>query len=201
GNNDQTHFLTMAGTYELPLGPGKKLLNHGGLTMKNLVGGWELGMINWYESGPPLQLFASCNGTFNCSPLGYTAGNRPNILPGPLGLDWNNTYKGTAVLNTAKFAFPGAMTIGNAAPLYNNLRNPAYYDEDISLKKKFFFTERVSAEISMEYFNVLNRMQVGNCIDNGVGDANFGLQNSGQANVPCQGNTPRQGQAKFQIFF
>jgi hypothetical protein len=201
GNNDQTHVLTMAGAYELPIGPGKKFLNHGGRAMKNLVGGWELSMINWYESGSPLQLFSGCSGTFNCTPLGYTAQNRPNILSGPLGLDWNNTYKGTTVLNTAKFAFPGAWTIGNAAPLYNNLRNPAYSDEDVSLKKKFFFTERFSGEISMEYFNVLNRMQVGNCIDNGAGDANFGLQNSGQANVPCQGNTPRQGQVKLQIFF
>ena len=201
GNNDQTHVLTMAGAYELPFGPGRKYLSHGGRGMKNLVGGWELSMVDWYESGSPLQIFSGCSGTFNCTPLAYTARNRAEVMPGPFGLNWNNTYKGTAVINTSKFMFPGAWTIGNAAPLYNSLRNPGFYDEDVSLKKKFFFNEKLSGEISMEYFDVFNRMQVGNCMDNGAGDANFGLQNGGQANVPCQGNTPRQGQAKFQLFF
>src|SRR5436853_3483443 len=68
GNNDQTHVLTMAGVYELPIGPGRKFLNHGGMAMRNLVGGWKLSMVNWYESGTPFNI-TSCNGTFNCSPL------------------------------------------------------------------------------------------------------------------------------------
>src|SRR5690349_24337105 len=88
--------------------------------------------------------------------------------------------------------------------LYNRLRFPAFYDEDLSLKKQVFFTERISGEISMEYFNVLNRMTVGpgnnNCnLGTNFGDANFGVL--GGINVPCQANSPRLGQAKFQIFF
>src|SRR5207248_7885402 len=68
GNNDQTHVLTIAGVYELPIGPGKKYLNHGGTAMKNLTGGWKLAMVNYYESGTPLPVRA-CLDQFNCDPV------------------------------------------------------------------------------------------------------------------------------------
>ena len=55
GNNDQTHVLTMAGVYELPIGPGKKFLNRPGLVGRNLLGGWKITMTNYYESGTPLR--------------------------------------------------------------------------------------------------------------------------------------------------
>jgi len=206
GNNDQTHVLTMAGEYELPLGPGKKYLNHGGLAMKNLVGGWKIAMVNWYESGTPINITA-CNGVFNCTPLAYTAGANPaNVLSGNFGLNSNNYYKnnGGTVFNTGNFGFAGAWTFGNGQTLYNRFRFPAYYDEDLSLKKQVFFTERISGEISMEYFNFLNRMTVGpgnnNCnLGTNFGDSNFGVL--GGIGVPCQANSARKGQAKFQVFF
>ena len=213
GNNDQTHVLTMAGVYELPLGPGKRFLNHGGMAMKNAVGGWKVALINWYESGPPVQL-NSCLDQFNCDPLignifaGNISGvgNRPNLVSTNFNVNWNNYYKGLPVINTSAFAFPGDWTIGNAAPLYNTLRYPPYLDEDAQLTKKFFFGERVSGELSMQFFNVLNRMLLSNgpgggvnCFHNDVTSASFGqARNSSQ---PCQGNQPRTGQAAFKINF
>jgi len=200
GANDQTHVLTMAGVYELPFGPGRKFLNHGGLAMKNLVGGWKLGMIDWYESGTPIA-FSACGDQPGCDPLVFSTNgfNRPNVSSGNFNVNWNNYYKGQPVINTSVFSYPGAWRFGNGAPLYNALRSSFYSDEDLSLSKKFFFTERFSAQLTMQFFNVLNRMQVGNCLDRNVGDANFGL--NGTPGVPCQGNTPRHGQAEFQIFF
>lgn len=207
GNNDQTHVLTMAGVYELPLGPGKKFLNRGGLAMKNVVGGWKVSLINWYESGPPVQTNA-CLDQFNCDPLigNIFVANRPNRVSGNFNVNWSNYYKGLPVINTSAFAFPGDWTIGNAAPLYNNLRFPAYLDEDAQLTKKLFFSERISGELSIQFFNVLNRMLLSNgpgggvnCFHNDVTDVNFGqARNSSQ---PCQGNQPRTGQAAFKINF
>lgn len=214
GNNDQTHVLTMAGVYELPIGPGKKFLNHGGMAMKNVLGGWKVALINWYESGPPVQL-KSCQDQFNCDPLIGNAfagtvsglGNRPNLVSTNFNVNWNNYYKGLPVINTSAFAFPGDWTIGNAAPLYNTLRYPPYLDEDAQLTKKFFFGERVSGELSMQFFNVLNRMLLSNgpgggvnCFHNNQTDPLFG-QASNSPTVPCQGNTPRTGQAAFKITF
>ncbi len=211
GNNDQTHVLTMAGVYELPLGPGKKFLNRGGTLMKNLAGGWKLSIVNWYESGTPINI-TSTNGTFNGTPLAYTPqSNTPNfVAAGGFNVNWSGSDyhpctslpcgSGTVpAFNPNKFQFPGAWTIGNAGPLYNGLRLPGYFDEDLSLTKKFFFGERFSGELGIEFFNVLNRMAAGSCVDTNVGDSNFGLNT--QPGVPCQGNSPRVGQAQFKLNF
>ena len=211
GNNDQTHVLTIAGVYELPIGPGKKYLNHGGTAMKNLLGGWKISTVNYYESGTPLQTF-SCADQFNCDPLigSIFVGNRPDRVSGQgFGINWNNYYKGQAVINKGAFAFPGAWTLGNGAPLYNGLRAPPYYDEDMTLGKRFFFGERFSGELTIQFFNILNRMLLNNGPSNGAGlncwHGNFTSSHFGNAfnspTTPCQGNQPRTGQAEFRVFF
>jgi hypothetical protein len=170
GNNDQTHVLTMAGVYELPIGPGKKFLNRGGAAAKNLLGGWKIAVVNWYESGTPLGTNA-CLDQFNCDPLigNIFVGNRPNLVSTNFAINWNNYYKGQPILNTSAFAFPGDWTIGNGAPLYNTLRAPPYLDEDVALSKKFFFGERFSGELTMQFYNVFNRMLLNNGPANGAG--------------------------------
>lgn len=208
GNNDQTHVLTMAGVYELPLGPGRKFLNQGGTAMKNLVGGWKLAMVNWYESGPPLGL-NSCGGNqFNCDPLigNIFVGNRPNFVSGNFHINWNNYYKGLPVFNTAAFSAPGVWTIGNAAPLYNALRAPPFLDEDVALTKRLFFGERFSGDLTIQFYNVLNRMLLSTgpggspaCFSADVRSGSFGRADSPGNN--CQGNTPRRGQFQLKVYF
>jgi hypothetical protein len=213
GNNDQTHVLTMAGVYELPIGPGKKFLNRGGTLAKNLAGGWKISLVNYYESGAPLRTFA-CANQFNCDPLigNIFVGNRPNRVSGQgFGINWNNYYKGQLVINTTAFSFPGSWTLGNGAPLYNALRAPPYLDEDASLGKRFFFGERFSGELTIQFFNVLNRMLLNggpngnntnsiNCWHSNFTDPNFGKAFDSPT-TPCQGNQPRTGQAEFRVYF
>src|SRR5260370_526740 len=56
---DIPHTFVVSYIYELPIGKGKKLLNKGGLTDK-VLGGWQVGGIQRYQSGQPLSF--SCNG-------------------------------------------------------------------------------------------------------------------------------------------
>ena len=166
-------------------------------------------MVNYYESGAPLQL-SSCGGNqFNCDPLigNLFVFNRPNRVAGQsFDINWNNYYKGLPVINTGAFAAPGVWTIGNAAPLYNGLRAPPYLDEDAALSKKFFFNERFTGELTIQFYNVLNRMLLSNgpggtlnCFNNDVLSSTFGRADSPGSN--CQGNTPRRGQAEFKVTF
>jgi hypothetical protein len=141
--------------------------------------------------------------------------NRPNVASSNFAFNWNNYYKGLPLINTSAFTAPGDWTIGNGAPLYNTLRAPPYLDEDLSLGKKLFFTERISGELTIQFFNVLNRMLLNNgpsnsnslaCWDGNVYDqAQFGrTPNFGKANFAgqnCQGNTPRRGQIELRLFF
>jgi hypothetical protein len=124
------------------------------------------------------------------------------VAAGGFNVNWSGAdYRPLTApaFNVNKFTFPGAWTIGNASALYNGLRFPAYYDEDLSLTKKFFFGERYSGELGIEFFNVLNRMLPGACVSTEVTSSTFGMNNS--PGVPCQGNSPRVGQAQFKLNF
>jgi hypothetical protein len=122
-------------------------------------------------------------------------------------VNWNNYYKGLPVFNTSAFSNPG-FAQGNEPRVISQLRNPFNSNENIGLAKRFFFGEHVNAELRMEFFNVLNRMQVCGIgqsagTDNNIADgARFGVvAPNGTGSSTCQANTPRQGEAFFKISF
>ena len=198
-SNDQTHLLNITGVYELPIGPGKRLLNHGGTVARNVIGGWQLSGNFSYSSGQPFGISGSNDPLLN----GF---NRADLTGQPINLNWNNYYKGLPVFNPAAFSDPGSFVPGTSPRNIAALRSPWNNNETIGLAKKFFFGERVSAELRMEFFNVLNRMQLcggpnspNNQLDNGANHVGtFGLLNPGG---PCQANSARQGQAYFRVNF
>ncbi len=188
-NNDQTHYINIAGTYELPIGKGKAFLGDKGW-VSNLLGNWRFSPILTYASGTPFGAVGVPG-----SPLG--SGNRANIVPGvPQGVSnyYANAYHGLPVLNAAAFTNPGLWTLGNSQRILN-IRGPAQLNENVSMSKAFHITERVTAEFRMSYFNVLNRFIFGGPNDTTLTDPNFGLVVNNQA------NTQRQGQAQIQVNF
>jgi hypothetical protein len=193
---DQPQLLTMSGVYELPFGTGKAYFNGNNFVQKEVIGGWQLSGVFQYESGTPFGISASG------SPL-QTGGNRANDVAGqPVHMNYKNYYTQTPVFNTAAFTDPGRFAVGDAARNQSDLRNPFSSNENLALAKKFSFGEKASGELRMEYFNVLNRMQVCGPSDANVSDGravNGG--NFGYVVGPCQGNNPRQGQAYFRVSF
>ena len=188
--DDREHVLNVSGLYELPLGPGKRFLNRGGMLAKNLLNGWQFGGVFQYSSGTPLRIGA------NGSPL--RTGNIANLVAGQsLTVDYNNYYKGLPVFNTAAFSSPGRFAVGDAPRRIEGLRTSFNANENINLAKHFYFSERVGAELRMEFFNILNRMQICDPETN-VDNANFGRINGGSV---CQKNSPRTGQAFFKVSF
>ncbi len=192
-SNDQTNLINISTVYELPIGPGKALLNSKNAANRLITGGWQVSGIFQYGTGTPIGLGANGN------PLdGYT-GNRPNLVPGqPLDLNWNNYYKGLPVINAKAFSDPGLWAIGNAPRNISALRGQWNQNENVALAKHFNFTEQFSGEIRMEYYNILNRVVVSTSIDNNVSDGNFGTDSLGG---PSQTNTQRQGQLTVKLNF
>jgi hypothetical protein len=198
--NDQTNVVNITGVYELPLGPGKKFLNQGGLAMKNLLGGWQLSGQFTYGSGLPQTVTVGGNDN---DPF-LNGFNRANYNPAiPLNLNYNNYYKSLPVFNTAAFSDPG-FGAGDEPRVLGALRAPFQSNENVALAKKFYFSERMGLEIRMEYSNFFNRVIMCNP-DFTVTDSTFGLvnattlSNGAVVSGPCQSNTARQGQifAKF----
>lgn len=202
--NDQTHILTISGVYELPIGPGKAFLNKSGMLAKNILGGWQVTGVFQYSSGMPQTVYSNNNDPF------LNGFARANFNPGvPFNLNYNNYYKGLPVFNQAAFSDPG-FTQGNEPRVIAQLRNPFNSNENIGLAKRFYFGERVNAELRVEFFNVLNRMQICGVgqsagLDNNLNDGpgKFGLvaPNGSGGSSACQANTPRQGQAFFKVSF
>nr|MDQ2711116.1 hypothetical protein [Acidobacteriota bacterium] len=188
-NNDQTHIVKIAGTYELPFGKGRPFMNRSGVA-NAVLGGWQISPILTYASGSPLQVYVGGN------PLGNNGtANRPNLVPGQtLQYSYANVYKGLPVLNAAAFSDPGQWAIGNEPRYVGGMRSPFTYNEDVALAKYFPIGEHVRLKLEMEYFNSLNRVIFGSPNTN-LNDSNFGRV------INSQNNTPRQGQGHLEIRF
>ena len=196
-NSDQPNVVKISGTYELPIGPGKALLNNKGVTGQ-IFGGWQMGWILDYEAGTP-------NGVYeNGSPFpnGFNRPNRnPSVKISTASYNRERDYfLGKATV--AQMFDPAAFTvtssqyvIGNAQRNDSGLRNPAYYNENLNARKRFYFGGGVVGILQIDYFNVFNRT-IFNGPDNNASDGTFG-----QAIYQGQNNSTRQGQAGFRIEF
>lgn len=204
---DEPQTLKASGTYELPIGPGKKFVNNH--TLGQIVGGWQIGWILDYEAG---NVVCSCNST----------GISDNYVPFPNGLNRPNrvdgVHLGTASYGRAKDFFlgklgtaqmwnPAAFTVpsspyvlGNALRNYGVLRDPAYYREDLNVRKHFYLGDRFQGILQVDYFNAFNRTQFEDP-DANASDTTFGqvVAQGNQLNPPNNGN--RQGEVSFHLTF
>lgn len=205
-SNNPLQVLKVSGTYELPIGPNKKYFSNRGVTGQ-LLGGWQVGWITQYDSGTPTGV--GQNGT--PFPNGFY---RPLRVAGaPLTTHSYNLARKQFVTGVAQQVFPqSCQTVGGAgcnfvdSPQYTladtprnfgALKDPAYYDEALNARKKFFFGERFTGILQVDYFNAFNRT-IFNGPDTNVDDSTFGQ-------VTSTGNTAsvpnRQGQVTFRLEF
>jgi hypothetical protein len=187
--DDVPQLLSLALTYELPVGRGKRFLDHAGVLNK-AVGGWQISTIARLTSGTPL-FFRS--GTCNI-PGQFAEGCLPAILPGPN--PWAQA-KGSfdpsqPLLNVSAFENPNSFNFyAGQGPRISNLRGFGYHNEDLSLVKNTKLTERVGIQFRAEFFNAWN-WHVYDCtsqcegtlaFDNDVASPSFGMWN-GQVSTP-----------------
>jgi len=169
-SSDIPHVVSLSYTYELPIGPQKRFLNHGGVAGK-VVGGWSVSGIHQYQSGRPIHIEYDAFGSSN--PY-FAAGDgfsfRPNIVPGqPFK---NPAYKRSCsgplqatagrnpcqfYINPAAFSIPTSGAFGNAPNLISALRMPAYINEDFSVSKRTKLAENIDLQFQANFFNALNR--------------------------------------------
>ena len=186
---DQTHNLKLSTLYELPVGKGKRFLSNGGLASR-LLGGWRLGAIQTYASGFPLG--ATIN---NPLPI-YNGPTRPVIT----------TYNGWRAPTTGAFdpnkglyvspaMFPAQpiAAFGNETRFNPKLRSLPLFNENLSLAKSFYITEKKRIDFRWEAFNLLNRTQ--------FGSPNMNLNGSTFGLISTQINTPRQMQGALKFYW
>lgn len=114
-----------------------------------------------------------------------------------------NYYRGLPIFTTEALSNPG-FAPGNSLHNIEQLHSPFGPNDNLALAKRFYAGERVNMKLRMEFFNVLNRMQVctpDDTVPDGANNFGFVQPNGRGGSSPCQGNTPRQGQAYFKISF
>jgi hypothetical protein len=177
---DVRHTLSSNWIYELPWAAGKPW------------GGWQLSGILYLRSGLPITI------TQSQSMLSTgIANNRPNTICDPALSDptiaqWFNTSCFQQVPDTTG-------TFGNTGR--NTVRGPGQFNIDASMIKNTKFG-RVSSELRLEIFNVLNHPQFAN--PNGVfGNSAFGTISAMLASPSCAtcGTTERQMQLALKLIF
>ena len=178
---DIRHSLNLNGTYDLPFGKGKPFANQGGVVDK-IVGGWTLGSIFNFQTGTPFLLGGgSGNGdpytasTFNNDPNadglgdggvelhGVTASQLQSSvgvyhIPGQAAVDFINpkylANNGTGGGANPAYITPNvtAGTIGQRVWLYG----PHFWNDDLSISKRFPIREGIRFTFQAEMLNVFN---------------------------------------------
>jgi hypothetical protein len=144
---DLRHAAAINATYDLPFGRGKSSHEHS--WVERLIGNWQLSGIQTLQSGLPFTPQLS----YNPSNDGDTRNPvRPSLNPnftGELIPGGPNRY-----FNPSAFIQPLSGTYGTAGR--NILQGPGLVETDVSLTKKFSFSERLNMQFRSEFFNVLN---------------------------------------------
>jgi hypothetical protein len=199
---DIPHQVVLSYVYELPVGRGKKFLDKGGV-VDRVVGGWQIGAVQRYQSGQPLSFgcatgipaFNGCvrfdlvpgepltsvsvrNGTYN--PV--TAATSPGCVATG---DGHYTGGENRYFNCAAFFDPNATVastpgqpyrLGDLPRVVGSVRSGKYFNEDFSLNKRTRITERTDILFSTDFLNAFNRHVFARPITSGPGDINgFGV--------------------------
>ena len=137
-NIDKPHNLALAGTWELPIGWGRRWFNDVPRFTGALVNGWTVDWIFTYLSGYPVE---KPDATYSCgsyqAPNGQTADHWFNNDP--------RCYQSRALytLRTTEDRFP-------------NIRTPAAPQLNASVEKTFWLSERNQLQFRGEAYNLTN---------------------------------------------
>ncbi|HLK65106.1 MAG TPA: carboxypeptidase regulatory-like domain-containing protein [Bryobacteraceae bacterium] len=151
--------LTLAQTYEIPFGRGRKFGANLSKAADAALGGWTLSGITTYYTGfgfsPTLENYGSQGGQPNQGP-----NNRPNLGNSDpyAGAQGNRNQWFVGGIGGA-FLIPSANSFGNY-PI-NTLFGPHFIQQDLTLAKTFKFTERLGFTLRADSSNLFNHTNLG----------------------------------------
>jgi hypothetical protein len=187
-------------SYALPIGRGQRLLGSANRLTNALVGGWNIGTIVSYGTGPQETAVYSTN-----SYPGWWPGVWANVAPGAKFSNtfrrWNPSWdpsKGpdsaSQMFNPANFSNPEFGQLGNSPKNFQNWRGWSTPSENATITKKFAIGEggRYVASIRADFFDIFNRHYWNNP-DTDMGSPYFGHVNG------VWGNRTGQLGARFQF--
>jgi Carboxypeptidase regulatory-like domain/TonB dependent receptor len=155
---DRPHSFNATAIYKLPVGKGQALGSSMPRFLDTLIGGWDVSALVIMQSGQPFSV-SSQHPTVAVSGVGNTYANFSGTAPsGSVQRTGGGVFFYTAD-QVAQFSNPGAFIIGNSGR--NVFRNPAFYELDSSLAKRFKINEKHSISFRAEAYNLFNHPNFG----------------------------------------
>jgi hypothetical protein len=159
GDVDIPQAVIFSYTYELPVGPGKRFVNHDDMLNRVALGGWAIAGYQSYYAGAPIspiteQRLATQGGALAPTFL------RPNLVPGaPIrsNVSCGSYVPGQAIFNVSAFTDPAPLAFGDSPRTIANVRTCGIANENFTLLKKIPLRENVRFELGGDFFNILNR--------------------------------------------
>ncbi len=138
GRNTYRHRLTVAASWDLPIGRGKPLMTGASRLVDSIVGGWKFSPTMSWNSGTLLGFGGM-----------VWDGNNPNISNATLD-HWFNTDAFTRLPDYTPRTNPR---------YFDGLRGPQFVNWDAQLSKKVNITERVAGKFEVAAFNMFNNLR------------------------------------------
>jgi hypothetical protein len=184
------HRLVWSGTYDIPMGRGRKFGADLPKWADLIAGGWQVNGIVAMQSGNALGI--SSRNTINA----FTQAARANNNGRSPKLEGDAHSRLGRWFDTSVFSQPAAFTFGNVGTLVPDLTNHGVQNYDLSLFKQFRLSEKnenFRLQFRAEAFNALNRVRFGN--------PNTDVNSGAFGQVQTQANDARQLQFGLKLLF
>jgi hypothetical protein len=173
---DQPINETLAITYDLPYGSGRRYGSSANYFLQLIAGGWQTSVINQYTSGLPTNLTYTETTAQEVDASDLEGYYRANVIGNPVLSSSSQVKTSTylSYLNPATVVAPTAndQPFGNASR--NSVRAPNYDTLDLSVHKRLrLWSEASALEVRVDSFNTLNRVNY-QAPDGNVSDSTFG---------------------------
>lgn len=216
---DRRHVFNAVFTYDLPFGRGQRWANSG--AVERFTGGWYLSGVYRAYSSLPLIVTDNTGFVFAGSIAGVPSqGAIPTVDPATLGPGIYQDVTGSGGIATAGnpatggtglnlFASPEAAFRSFRRTLISQdtrqgrgmaFRGPGFWNLDVRLAKETRITERVGVEISADFFNIFNHVNLGAPSLSLNSPTNFGVY-TGQVTPPNRTDGSRWIQLGMRFSF
>jgi len=213
---DRKNRITVTSVFNIPVGRGMKYFSGMNRPLDAAIGGWELAADSFWETGQPVGLNQNYNvignirahgpkhstsdiideGVNQCVELWHGA---TPTTPGYYSLFTTNGQSASTCTGGVAWQQVAPYAPKTAQPYTDQIRGPGTEQIDVNLSKNFKFTQRISMQLRMEEFNVLNHPTWYNQVDMNPTDTNFGTVN--KILTGGQSNSPRTGQLGVKVLW
>ena len=155
---DRPHVLVSQVRYRFPTLESKPA------AMRWVLGNWDVSGIFQAQSGAPFSVVTAVDvagvGPGSGSQFYERVGD-----PGSVRTDWDDALARATWFDKNAFRIPTTGTFASSQPK-NTLRQPGFWDINMSLRKGFATIGTHRFDVRLEVFNIFNRTRLGNAVTN-----------------------------------